>query len=148
MQQHGGAAHVAVGERLGADAAALGSSVLEVEHLGAQADERRQVEPGEIGAVGVAVERAVEVGAGVADHRDDVHRELGARRVLRAGVLPREVRRDRRRGQAGVGDEPGADRVAEVDDACRRSVAAAADLDPAAAAVRLLDDLAGRGGRR
>ena len=47
---------------------------------------------------------------------DDVHRELGARRVRRARVLAGEVRRDRRRGQPRVGHEPGADRVAEVDD--------------------------------
>ncbi len=63
----------------------------------------------------VAVVRAVEVGAGVADHRDDVHGELGARRVLGAGLLAGEVRRDGRRGQTGVGDEAGVDGVAEVD---------------------------------
>ena len=83
VQQHGRAAHVAIGEGLGDGCrGARRPRVLEVEDLGAQPDERRQVESREVAPVGVAVERRVEVGAGVADHRDDVHRELGARRVL------------------------------------------------------------------
>ena len=111
----------------------------EVEHLGGQADESVEVEPCEVRALRVAVERAVEVGAGVADHRDDVDRELGARRVLRPGVLAGEVRRDRRRGEPGVGHQARADRVAEVDDAGR--CARRGTSTSAAAAVRLLDDL-------
>ena len=110
-----------------------------MEDLGAQARRASRATAREVGALGVAVERRVEVRAGVADHRDDVHRELGARRVPRARVLAREVRRDRRRGKPGIGDEPRADRVAEVDDA--GATAGGRGIDHVAtAAVRLLDD--------
>ena len=90
-------------------AVAAGRDVRQVEHLRRQIDQRRQVEAGQIGAVAVPVERAVEVGARVADHRDEVERELGARRVLLARRLARQVRREDRGGQAGVGDEALAD---------------------------------------
>ena len=127
VQQHGRAAHVAIGEgrRAGCRGARRDHASSRWKTSARSPTSVVEVEPREIGPFGVAVERRVEVGAGVADHRDDVHRELGARRVPRAGVLAREVRRDRRRGQARVGDEPGADRMAEVDDAASAPAGAA-----------------------
>src|SRR5258708_2025386 len=47
-------------------------------------------------AVGVTVERRVEVGAGVGDHLDLADLELGARSVVRAGLHPAEEVADER----------------------------------------------------
>ena len=109
-----------------------------MKHLGRLIDEGLNRETGKVGAALVAVEGAIDVGAGVADHRDDVHGEFGAGRVLALRVLAREVRRDHRGGQAGVGHETLADGVAEVDNAGWR------DLDGldhrAGTLVRLLHD--------
>ena len=87
------------------------------------ADDAGEVEPGQVVAVGEAVERRVEVGAGVGHHVDAPDLELVARRV-RAPVTPPASRWSviDGRGQAGVGDEPVADRVAEVDDRHRSSL--------------------------
>ena len=83
-------------------------------HDGAAGRRALEREPGQVGAVGVPVVRAVEVGAGVADHADPVDRELGARRVALARGLAGQVRGDRRRGQPRVGHEARADHVAQV----------------------------------
>ena len=47
-----------------------------------------QLEVGKVEAVGVAVERRVEIGAGVAGHLDSADQELRARRVPLPGGLP------------------------------------------------------------
>ena len=89
-------------------------------------DERREVREllqrqfGEVLAVGEAVERRVEVGAGVGDHLDLADVELGA-----GGVdLPRRFARQEvaheRGGQPLVGHHPAFDDVAHVDQSSAR----------------------------
>ena len=80
-----------------------------MKHLGAKPDERRQVDPGQVDAVRVAMERRVEVRAGVPDHRDDVHRKLGPGAYFSREACPSQVGRDRRRGQPRIGHESSAD---------------------------------------
>ena len=70
----------------------------------------RQVDP-----VRVAVERAVDVGAGVRAERDHADLELGARSVDRPAALAREVVADDRAGQSGIRRHAVLDDVAEVD---------------------------------
>ena len=74
---------------------------------------------GEVVAVGVAMERDVDVRAGVRADLDhpDVERRPGG--VDRLGRLAREVGADHRRRQARVGRHPVGDDVAEVDEPCR-----------------------------
>ena len=57
-----------------------------------------EVEAGEVVAVGEAVERSVEVGAGVGDHVDPADLELGPLGVALTGCLPTEVVADHRTG--------------------------------------------------
>ena len=75
-----------------------------------------QPEPGEVDAVGVAVEGRIEVGAGVGDHLDLADVELGAGCVSLARGLAGEVIADDRRGQAFVGNETVFDGMAEIDE--------------------------------
>jgi len=72
-------------------------------------------EGGEVGAVAVPVERAVEVGARVPHHRDPVDGELGARRVVGARLLPGQVHADLGARQPRVGDHAVPDGMAQVD---------------------------------
>ena len=74
-------------------------------------------QPAEVVAVAVPVAGGVEVGPGVGDHLDPADGELGALGVHLVRVLEGQVVRDHRRGQAGVGDQPVGDGVAEVDEA-------------------------------
>ena len=59
----------------------------------------------QVSTVGVAVEGAVQVGAGVGHHLDLADVELDAWDVVAAGLLAAEVVADDRGGQAPVGDQ-------------------------------------------
>jgi hypothetical protein len=58
----------------------------------------------------------IQVGAGVADHRDEIHRELGAGRIDRRRLVTSEMRRDYRCRQAGIGDHAGAYDMVQLDE--------------------------------
>jgi hypothetical protein len=83
-------------------------------------------------AVGEAVERGVEVGAGVGHHVDPADLELVAGRVARPGACPGQVVADDRAGQPGVGDGPVGEDVAAGRRLCHvrssRSAAAAEEI--------------------
>ena len=99
--------------------------------------QRRQILP-----VGVAVERRVEVGAGVRHHLDLADLELDAGRVPPARGLPAQEVADDRPRQAGVGRHAVLDGVAEIDEGhaarahpvCARSSSAT----PASAQMRAI----------
>jgi hypothetical protein len=68
-----------------------------------------------IGGAGEAVERAVEVGAGVGHHPDAPDLELGAWPVAGGGGFPGQVVADLGSGQSRIGDHAVADLVAQLD---------------------------------
>ena len=72
-------------------------------------------ELGEVDPVGVAVERAVDVGPGVGAERDHADLELRSRRVDRAAALTGQVVAHDRRGEPWVGGHPVLDRVTQID---------------------------------
>jgi hypothetical protein len=109
--QHRAPGHVSTGERV--EPCSTGRRPVE-HHTGHRGD-GVEGQVGEVPPVGEAVERGVEVGAGVADHRDRADVELGAGGIALPRRLPIQVRADGRAGQPGVGDHPVADRMAEVD---------------------------------
>ena len=77
----------------------------------------RGARPARSGAVGEAVGRRIDVGAGVGDHLDPADLELGALRVALARRLAAEVVGDDRRRQTRIGHQAVFHRVAEVDEA-------------------------------
>ena len=137
VQQHRGAGEVAIEEDRGGDAALRG-----IRQTGTPRRAGRRASPasrlGEVAAVGVAMERAVEVGARVAHHRDEVDGELGAGRIVLPRRLAGEVRRDRRRRKARVRHQPGSDRCGSGRRArgCRIRRRRAEACDPSAAQRR------------
>ena len=86
-------------------------------------DERVEVyepferQPRKVGAVGVAMERTVEVRARVGDHFDPADLELRPRRVVGARPLAAHELADHRRRDAAVGLESVLDGVGQVDQA-------------------------------
>ena len=79
VQQHRTTGDVECGERADVDRTAPATRGAHHDSGKIGAGVERQV--GEVHAVGITVVRAIEVGAGVADHADAVDRELGTRRV-------------------------------------------------------------------
>src|SRR5579864_693163 len=67
------------------------------------------------------MERAVEVGAGIGDEIDATDLEGGSGRVATARVLPTQVIADVGRGEAGIGNHPVLDDVAQIDEHQRSS---------------------------
>jgi hypothetical protein len=79
VQQDRPPRHVQRGQRAGVDRAGAGAG--HAGQDGRQLGAGLQRQGGQIGSVRVPVERAVQVGAGVADHGDRIDLELGAGRV-------------------------------------------------------------------
>jgi hypothetical protein len=79
VQQDRPPRHVQRGQRAGIDGAGAGAG--DASQDGRQLGAGLQRQGGQIGSVRVAVKRAVQVGAGVADHADRIDLELGAGRV-------------------------------------------------------------------
>ncbi len=120
-EQHGPTDQVQAIEEVGGDR--LGARDIDghTRHVGHPG----QVETGEVVTVSEAVERRVEVGAGVRHHVDAPDLKLVAGRVPLPRRGPAEVVGDGRPGQPGIGDGPVGDRVAEVDDVGHRHVLSA-----------------------
>ena len=103
-EQDGAPGHVLVGQ------------VRPFDHQPGNVHHPGQVEPAEVMAVGVPVERRVEVGAGVGHHVDAPDLELDAGCVALPGRRSAQVIGDHRPRQPRVGDRPVAERMAQIDD--------------------------------
>ena len=112
VHEHGPARQVEPGQGRGADLLADGAVDEDPGHVG----DPRRVEPGQVVAVGEAVEGGVQVGARVRHHVDAPDLELVAGRVALVGRLPAEVVGDGGPRQPRVGDGAVGEDVAQVDD--------------------------------
>src|SRR5690606_30618377 len=111
VEQYGFAAEIVVAKAFWGDGA---PTALGADDDGFEVGELVEGELGEIVAVGVAMEWAVEVGAGVGDHLDLRDLELGAFRVDFARFLAAQIIADERGGQPFVGDHAVLDGMAEI----------------------------------
>ena len=84
MDQRGSAANLVGGQRVAVDGAPPG---FDSHHNAVQVGDAAKGQAGHVGRAGEAVERAVEVGAGVGHHRDAPDVELGAWPVAGGGGL-------------------------------------------------------------
>jgi len=113
VQQHGPTADVERRQGPDVDTAPVRSG--HPGHHCRQVDGLGQRDGTEVRAVGVPVIGRVEIGPGVADHGQPVERELGARSVLHPRGFPGQVESDFRTGKPRIGDHPGPDHMAELD---------------------------------
>src|SRR6266700_6296929 len=111
MDQHRSASNVVGGQRVAVDRSPPST---DPHHHAVTVGHTLQGQAGYVGRAGEAVERAVEVGAGVGHHRDAPDVELGARPVAGGGGLPGEVVADLGSGQSRIGDHAVVDLVAQL----------------------------------
>jgi GntR family transcriptional regulator/MocR family aminotransferase len=116
VDQHGSASNVVGGQHVPVDR----GPVIHPHHDAVQVGDAVEGHAGHIGRAGEAVERAVEVGAGVGHHRDPPDLEGGAGPVAGGGRFPGEVVADLGSGQTRIGHHSVLDPVAQLDETALR----------------------------
>ena len=115
MDQHRPAAEIKIAQQSLINGA--GAGYTDPHHDAIEIGERFQRQPGQIGSVGVAMKRGIDVGAGVRHHLDLPDMELRPLGVDRPGGLAAQIIADDRRRKSLVGHHPILYCVAYIDQA-------------------------------